>query len=321
MKIFVMSPDSEGHLEPTLNHTLFPYLANCESVEAADVVVVPVSYIPEAEINPALLDLRKPWVMIDFLEYFRAWDEKETHVMGVNDPPLDHYKTEQWCVLDDWISANPPIAYFKRELLLKDRSDWLLPIEWPCSITIPPIVERDEFEARNFELFNCWGLSNHDRAKFHGEIFMKMGENRLHVAASLDQMDYLNQNPHEMGDSRAWATVFIPHFCRIPMNLLIVRQMMAKIACSFPGSGTKCFRHAEAPVGTVMALPYDQFAWGIPWTHGENCIRFHDFDSLVNRIPYLDLYQIYLAGQETIRRYRMKAYARDYVAAEIQRVL
>lgn len=324
MKIFVLSPDINGHVEPTLQWTMFKYLHSCETVEEADVVVIPVSFIPSAEINPRVLELQKPWVMIDFLEYFNLWDEETTHVIGVNDPPVDHYKTDQWNVLHEWVRANPPIVYFKRELLAKDRTETLLPAEWPCSIPIPPLQSQEEFNARAFEVFNCWGLSNYKRAKFHGEIFSGMGEHRLHVASSFEQMDYLSANRHEMGDSRPWATIFTPHFMRISIDLLMVRQTMAKVACSFPGSGTKCFRHTEASVGCIMALPSDPMAWGIPWLHGDNCIRMtadNEFHSLVHDIPNLDLYGIYVRGDEAIRRYQSTRYVNEYMIPNIQKFL
>lgn len=333
MNLFVLSPDAAGQIEPTLQHTLFKHLHSCETLEAADAVVVPISYIPDVEIAPQLLSLEKPVIVVDFLEYFRQWDEKETHVFGVNDPPLEHWMTDPWKKLDDWLRDHPPILYFKRELLEKDRSDTLVPVEWPCQLSVPPTQTREEFEARPFQVFNNWGLSNHFRSEFHGQIFTEAGRLGITVADSWEMMDYFIEHPE---GERHWATIFTHHTRRRPIEEVMRYQLQAKVACSLPGSGTKCFRHGEAPVGCVMALPHDEMAWGIPWEDKVNCLRFFDYDDCpmpeqLVRYGLADdswkpscadsLYDVYVAGQETIRKYRSKDYVRDYMRPLIEKAL
>ena len=62
-------------------------------------------------------------------------------------------------------------------------------------------------------------------------------------------------------------------------------------------------------------------AWAYSWKDSENCIRI-DKDCHITRmagiIRYGDLYDIYVRGQETIRKYEQHRYVRDYVMANIE---
>ncbi len=133
-----------------------------------------------------------------------------------------------------------------------------------------------------------------DEAKFLGNLFPKTNDTTLSF----------------------WMTVFTPYYSRVPITDLLYFQRRAKLSVALPGCGIKCFRHSESPCESIMALPEDRLAWGIPWTHGDNCIRlrpdhlFQDLDAATKRD---DLYQIYKRSQETIARYRGGAYVRDYL--------
>lgn len=327
MNIALLSADAQGQVDGTLMRSLYGPLCT-HSVAQADVVAVPISFYPNEgstayRFNDDLKRLDKPWVMFDFCEYFCQGDLMTHTFGGEEESPIEHYKGDEWRKLHDFVQSNPPIVYFKRELAWEDRTKWLLPVEYPCSLELPPVQSREDFDARPFELFNCWGLSNHMRSWFHGEIFVQAGEMGVTVADSYPTIDHFIKHP----EGRHWATIWTHHTQRRPIEQVMEYQWKAKVACSLPGAGTKCFRHGEAPLGNVMAMPWDDKAWGIGWKHGVNCIRFPDIqnwesvDELSNHIKELDLYEIYLNGQETAAQYQPERYVAEYIRPEIELAL
>lgn len=311
----IASPDLQGQIDGTLMRTLYKPL---QTALGADVVVLAVSYLHSGlQFRAPKLDGR-PWVMVDFCEYFcQAGDT--THLFGVSDEaPIDAYGTEDWTRFSDWVADNPPALYFKRELFEQDRTDTVLPVEYPVSIPIPEPVSRAEFEARPCEVFNCWGLSNHERSRFHGEIFTLAGEFGLTVADSWAMFDHFAQHP----EGRLWATIHTHCTQRIPIDRLINHyQARSRVSCSFPGSGVKCFRHGEACVGSIMAMPRDGMAWSYPWNGGQNCFRFTNPEELASAVQSETSYEIYLECQKNAARYASEQYVADYMVPNIERAL
>jgi hypothetical protein len=322
MKVFILSPDDKGRIDGSiqcnlLNH--FPEIVT--SLDACDLAILPISFFHDYKFSPKVWDIsqqKKPYVFMDWLEYEWLYfkEKNDTHIFGKNTADC-RWLNPNWDALDEWMRNYPPLVYFKRELLSKDASDTVHPIEWPCYLPDMPMQSEDEFNRRPLEVFNNWGFSNPMRPKLHGDVFHAMN-NGIGVISEASQYEgFIRDHPH----ARAWMTVFTPWHSRIPITDLLFYQRRAKLSVSLPGCGVKCFRHSESPCESIMALPEDRLDWGIPWTHGDNCIRLrpdHLFEDLDTATKIPDLYQIYKRSQETIARYRGPTYVRDYLLPIIE---
>ena len=320
MKFHIMSAEAGNQINGSVGRDIIMRLPKASMVDC-DVVLVPISYFPDFKFNRNLLGVSKPWVMMDFLEYFNHHEDAgKTNLIGRDITAT--YNSTEWDLLHAWVKENPPCMYFKRELFDDDIPN-VEPIEWPCYVDIPPTQTKDQFYARPFEVFNCWGYSHNDRKRLHGDIFSKSCDHHIHVASSFNHMDYLFAHREEMANSRPWATIFTPHFERIHITELLERQQMARVSVSMPGAGVKCFRSTEAPVGCVPAIRDDGAIWSIPWNY-DNSIYLpigDEFRYLESSLNPEALYNRYVNAQETIRQYQPEPYIKNQIIAKIEAVL
>jgi hypothetical protein len=121
----------------------------------------------------------------------------------------------------------------------------------------------------------------------------------------------------------SWLSVQTPAHLRKPMKEIFKYQSMAKIALSFYGAGRKCFRHAEAPENCIMAHQRNDLAWSYPWDDSNSILleEPHEVTELVYALKEANLYDLYVASQENIDRYRIENYLPNWVMANIKRVL
>lgn len=314
MRFYIQSFDQTWDVNPTIGESILKHLPCVDAIGLADAVIVVVCYKPNYRFHPQLMGITKPIVLLDFTEY--GWDAGDkNNVLGTGmTQQFGHLAGEEWGKLDDWVGSIYPLVHFKRELFAKDKSDRLLPIEFPCMRAARPIQTKEEFDARSLEVFNCWGLSHPIRQKLHGDIFRNAHDCGINVIDSWAQDDHF--------EGRSWATIHSPHYDRKPIEYVMQWNHKAKISVSLPGAGIKCFRSAESPVGSIMALQGDDLAWSIPWEHGVNCLRLETEDSFGSllRHGWKDdyLFDIYRVSQETIAKYRAEAYTREYVLPAIK---
>lgn len=319
MKVFIQSPDASLRIDGTVQKFLLDFFPErVAAQEQADVVLVPISLFADYQFNDKLDRIHKPWVMIDYLEYeWCASAEPDTHLLGQNTRSCKWLQSPDWFKLCDWSAAHPPLAYFKRELRAKDRTETVLPVEFPCFNPAPPLQSRQEFDDRPLEVFFSWGYSHPARANLHADIFRGMATHGLEIISEWDQ------RPPD-GSRGTWASIYSPWYARKPIETVLEWQQKAKLSVSLPGAGVKCFRSSESPVGSIMALQMDNLAWSFPWNDNENCIRllpkdeFRELQFAANR---RDLYEIYLASQENIDRYRSARYVSEYILPSIGRLI
>lgn len=313
---YVQSFDAQWDVNPTVGETILRNLPTTNAMGRANAVIVVVCYKANYRFSPQLLAIKKPILLMDFCEY--GWDAGyKNNVLGTGmTRQFGHIADDEWARLDEWVHGNPPLLHFKRELFEPGKQPNLLPIEFPCVVPASPIQSREEFRARPIEVFNCWGLSHPCRQRLHGAIFANAHENGINVMDS-----WPSEGRYE---KRNWITIHSPHYARVPLEKVMEYNRSSKISVSLPGAGMKCFRSAEAPVGSIMALVDDKLAWSFPWVHGENCIRLTSdllFQSLESATHRDDLYEIYLRSQETIDRYRSRRYAQEYLLPLIEQAL
>lgn len=279
------------------------------------------------EFNPELEQIKGPWVLFDFIEYGWDWDQKETHLFGVNtDSKFSRHFTEpDWDLFCEWVLEHPPLIYFKRELLEKDvcyiGPSKVLPIEYPCFNPIPEPQSFEDFCARPLDVSYLWGESHPDRVELHIEMYRKQDEYGYHL---LDNAMHIEGcfNDVPAGQRKVWLSQKVPHYARYAMEDILMIGMASKISVSMPGAGVKCFRHSESPINSVMAKMPDRLAWSYPWVLGVNCTEINPFyvlwkKTLQNRL----LYTIYQNGVDNCRNYHIDNYIPNYVLDEIKSAL
>lgn len=318
-KCYILSPDSAGKIDGTVTTQLLDFLPNKVSTEsAADVVIVVLAYMPDFHFNFQLLDIKKPVVLFNYLEFGWSWNRADSNLLGAgNLTKCGHLNNEEWATLDNWVRYQPPRLEFQRELFQRDVTPARLPVEWLCYLPASPAQDKESFDARPFDVLNVWGLSNPVRPRLHGNIFIGSQQYGYNV------IDAWGMDQSVQG--RTWVTIFTPWQSRQHINELMRWQRRAKLSVSLPGCGWKCFRHSESIVDCVMALPYDPgLAWTYPFEHGVNCIRLNpdnmlaDLDTATKRT---DLHEIYLRGLETADKYRSERYVAEYILPKIAAVL
>lgn len=317
----IFSPDKNGQIDGTVKRIL-------DQIQT-DKVLVPITRLNDYVFNERLYDL-KEWILVDYFEYgANHWDRKETHFWGKNTEDFSYVpKTEEWEKFDTFCRYNPPTKILKRELLKEDVADNVFPVEYPSFYVVPDPQTKEEYEKRPIEVFHFWGHSHEIRRAFHGGCFILAAQTGIGV---VDNIDYIERSLGEY--KRLWVTVNTPHFARRPMEQIYAINGMSKLSVSLEGAGVKCFRHAEASLNSLMVMREDNLAWSYSWAHGLNCLRlFNDSDSIdelrwveydsykIAKSVYLeiqhepeDLYDIYVNGIQTAKKYQLDNYINNYL--------
>lgn len=323
----IVSPDKKG----TLDH---PTLRILQEINI-DVPIVPVNMFSGYDFNEDLYKLDK-WVLVDMAEYgANQWQRNETHIWGVNSENYKQCDTDEWRKFDNFIKEKPPIVYFKRELLKKDLTGNIYPIDFAAFFATPPIQTEQEFNNRLLELFNSWGYSHELRRAIHGYIFVHATTSGIEVVDNFPSIE--KQISERNGNKRTWATIFTPYWQRQEMQTVFHYQGMSKLSLSLAGAGAKCFRHSEASLNSVMVMEDNDIAWSYDWVDGFNCIKFpkaKDFEEIKGlkgqyrvieaieaALKRNDLYEIYKNGVATCEKYRLDLYAKNYLEPIIKKYL
>lgn len=258
-------------------------------------------------------ELRKldKWVLADLAEMGWDVDIKDTHLFGVNSYKFPQYENPEYKKFDDWVTEKPPLVYFKRELLAIDCVDNLHPIDYPCYTDIPEPQTREEFNRRIFNVFHYWGRSSEDRVFVHCDFWRRSS---INGASICDNIYYINGFASFEENPNKWISVHIPHYSRIPIEEILKVNGNSKLSLSLKGSGYKCFRSSESPVNSIMVMEDAGIKFAYDWVHGENCIMFKSDESPIDAIEQAlgrsDLYNIYLKGVETVKKYHVDNYSR-----------
>lgn len=309
-KLYIHSADISGNSDGTVTRQILEHLPNkAGSVAEADVIIVPVSYMHNFQFDQRLYNVPAHKIcVLDFLEFGWNWGDRDSRMGYGLMAQCGHLNTPEYAKLDQWIKDSPPRLTLKRELLKAHVSESMQPIEFLCMTPAGKLQERAQFDARPFDLFNCFGLSNPLRFQLHAEIFAGAHDHGYNVVDKWSMEQHL--------EKRNFVSIFTPWQVRKHIKEVMRWQRRAKISISLPGAGVKCFRSGESPVDSIMALPHDLMAWGIPWNDGENCIRIrpdHMLADLLDALASFSLYDIYRASQDTIDRYRSGRYVNEYL--------
>lgn len=276
--------------------------------------------------NEDVLSLKgKPYIVVDYIENGWNWNREETLIVGQNCNRFPDVCQRGWDVLNDFIKENPPVLYFKRELLQSDITDTLLPIEYVNLQPIFPAQTKEQFESRPISVFTYWGRSSDSRLMVHGEFWKNAARKGYSVC---DNIYYLNAfMEDEKSQPNKWVTMNIPHYSRVDMKHIMEINAVSKLSLSMPGAGVKCFRNCgESLCNSVMVMPEDNLAWSLPFVHGINCIQFPIYDNpmgiepewpvikgIEDALKNPNLYDIYLQGLEAAKWYQIDNYIKNYI--------
>lgn len=313
MKYMVTVPDVDGRSDGLAFNML-------QRVDV-DVPIILVSRVEDMKLNESLLKL-KDYVLIDYVENGWDWSMDYGHQWGQNtDKFPEVFRSDDWKRFDEFVAKNPPIITFQRELLQEDVTDKLIPIVYPCMLQPVPIQSKEEFDRRMLNVFFNWGLSNERRKWLHAKIWRKSSN---YGYAVCDNIYYLKGFLENENNPNKWFTANTPHYCRLPVEEIMMLNGISKISISLPGAGRNCFRHSESPLNSVMLMNDDDLAWHKEdWVHNENCLKAEEGDEIRVAIDALNnpnLYDIYRNGVETLDKFRVDRYCKEYIEAKINNV-
>jgi hypothetical protein len=277
--------------------------------------IVLVSRADDFKFNDSLLSLSgTPYVLCDVTEY--GWnvdiEKTGTHIWGENTQQFDFLQTDEWAKFDEWVASNPPLVTFKREILKRDVSDKLLPIEYPRMVeTDYPVDTKEVFNARPINAFQYWGRSNENRLRIHGEIWLHAYKKGFSVC---DNIYFYNDFMHnERGEK--WVTLWMPHWSRVPITELLKINGFSKLSLSWPGAGFKCFRTGEAGINSTLTMHKNNYAWAYDFTE-ENSILVDygkEIEGIEEALKREDLYEVYRNGIENCNKYKLSRYIKEYI--------
>ena len=321
MKLHVLSPAADGWIDPPTD-SLFRQLPNKSELAAADAVLVPISFKHDFKFDERLGDKLngKKWVLSDWSEFGWQWDQQQGFLWGrdrIEHPAFrDHAEYQKF---DQFVRDNPPVLTFQRELLEKDRTDKLLPIEYLSWLPEHGNDTKDDFLKRPLEVSYYWGRSSEWRVQMQGDIFAEAAARGFDV---LTQFDHVDKAIQDNANSKKWLAVFTPHYSRIRVEDIQYIVRKSKVTIIMPGAGIKTFRHGEHCGDAIMALRNDRLAWAYPWTAVQNCLNAEFAWTIWSDLQDQDrLYDIYVAAMENARNYRPAEYLRRWVNGNIERVL
>ena len=334
MRFFLKSPDQRGHIDPPVAH-LLRHLPLADKIQDADVVIVPITRIDQFRFDQSLYGVVKPWVLVDFGEWLWDWDQKQSYIWGQD--ALHHpwyQQNDAWSLFDRFVCEHPPKMIWHRELLKQHVTPTVQPIEWLCYHTPERPQSKDEFYGRPMEWLHSWGRSHEARVLFHAKTFEYSSHLGYDAVGSWDHLDEYVKRQMKFA-----AAIHVPDTKRVDISTVLHWQRQAKVSMSFNGCGVCCFRHAESPVNSIMAIQANGKAWTYPWIDGENCLEM-DFgvgsecltrefanrgdvymDQLDNFLQRDDLHEVYARGLENCARYRPFQFFHNHFIPTIARFL
>jgi len=265
--------------------------------------------------NDELLKLDK-YVLIDYSEYDWNWDlaASGTHIWGRNTANFPQFAdSEHYQRFDDFVATHPPLITFKRELLKRDVSETLVPIDYPCWFRVTPPQSKEDFMRREIVGLFFWGRSHEARVKLHAEIWRQASARGYSVCDNLFHFE--NFFMEERGEK--WVSLWQPHYGRVEIQRILGINEMSLTSLALPGAGVKTFRHVESSFSSAMVKYKDELAWAYPWVGGENCIEClegNEIDTVYTAIADKEkLYEIYKNGVANCAKYETINYINNYI--------
>lgn len=328
MKLFIQSPDARGTIDPPVHKILRQIPGIVESAHEADIVLVPITRLPDFKFNPEIHRMHKPWVLVDFVELGWEWDQRQSHFWGQNSDDFKCFDSnrKEWGEFDCFVGTCPPDLVLMRELLKKDVSERVQPIDYLCYGFIPPPQRKEQFDARPIQILNYWGRSSEHRMDLHGKFFQRARTALWGGYEVVTQFDHIRPALQNLKGAKLIASIHTPWYARTLMELIFSYQELAKVSVAMPGDGVKTFRDAEASINAVMAKPADNLARAYPWDDSNSLVLpFAGVGDPASKIweesHLLALYDIYVAGIQNACRYTPDHYVKNHILPKLEAIL
>ena len=291
--------------------------------------IVMVNWAENFVFNDDLLSI-KDYILVCYCEYGYDWDlvKSGTHTWGNNSEKFPRYYTGDWVKFDDWVKGNPPKIVFKRELLQRDRTETMHPIDYTTDLEPIPIQTEAEFNSRPVSACYYFGRSHESRLILHSNLWKgatKYGysvcDNPFQVWG-VPEMGLGKFLDNERG--KLYISMHLPHWFRLPIRNILQINALAKIGIVPFGAGQKTFRAAEVSQVSIPLMWHDELAWGADWINGFNCFKCEPGEEveMIEELtkPENDLYPVYLEAVRTWGQYRTENYLK-YIEQKIKEVL
>ncbi len=327
MKYFIRHPDASGRFDPPGVDCIRQTPGRVEKEEEADVIFVPVARFDGFRFDDKLNDIKKPWVLFDWAEF--GWDDPGTtsYIWGGNGRTAHAaFRDEEWVKFDQFVFNHPPLLTFQRELLAKDRTDRVLPLDYLNWLPEAGNDTKEDFLKRPIEVEFDWGRSHEGRMYLHGSIFENAGGLSYDVVSEFCHLEHVLRG----GSKRVWLSVHTPWFARLDVRQLqgIVRRSMITVV--LPGAGSKTFRQGERCSDAIMAMPKHELASAYPWDATNSIVlpkiknvinAVEAVGQLANELMRTDLYELYGNAMANALNYRPENYCRRHIAGNVEKYL
>lgn len=321
MKLYFTSFSQDGSMDGCVRHQVANQFEHAEPQDC-DYVGLVITYTDSWKFNRDEYESlkHKPFVIFDYTEY--GWEHTSVnHFYGYNTNEFSFkFNNTEYLALDEAIKNANVKCYFKRELPKGASSPFnTFPAEYPCILPQEDPVSFESYNARAIAIFFNWGWSNPSRPNLHGALYSMAHELGYTIVSHRDLLAGM-QSDHP--GAFLVLSQFIPHYARMGMDEILHLQRSSKISVSLNGCGVKCFRNAESPINSVMAIQENSLEWTSEWNETNSIIlpnkengMIDERESIKKMISILkqpeELYQKYLAGVENNRIYQAANYANE----------
>jgi len=245
------------------------------SLDECDIIfIVPVFHSKEYFLNTELaarIDRsKKPIAFFDYNELGWWVNDLYDHIFGINTIQGTQFGENELLVpyeyLSEWMRsmflAKRVVAYFKRELHKTTREKYpdknIYPIDWVNHIVWDTIDTEQEYNARPIEILFIFGQSHPQRMSFVSSVISFAQVYEWGICTDPSDIEHI--------PGKKVAMFHRGHWNRLSQQEMYNLQSQAKITVSMPGYGVKCFRDAEAPVNSLLAIMKTDIVRMIDWS-------------------------------------------------------
>lgn len=306
-----------------------------EDIGEAELIILCTTWTDDFDFNADLasrVSATARVVVFDFWE-FGAETLPSMKVLGTGRCSYDNWAA--YVPLENWIRSleTRVVLHLVRELVKGEATDCIRPIEYANTESViqavPEVVPLDAYITRPIDILLIFGDSNPCRFELMGSLIERGTRQgwRTNLCLNVNTLSKLLPGfPTMVLLYQRWND-------RLPIEQVYHLQSQSKITVSLSGNGFKCFRHAEAPFGSLMALQDNPLEWSVPWVNGEDCIVLpnHIGTNRINAAGASDmlfnllhapakLYPLYVAAQLKAKHYLGSQYA-AYIHESITKAL
>ena len=326
MRYAIVHPDITGRYDPPGVDCIRQTPGRVEDEKDADVVFIPVTRFDEFRFEPKLNDIVKPWVLFDWCEFGWQNTMETSYLWGKDRLTHPSFQNEEWEQFDKFVRDNPPLVVFQRELLERDVSDKVKPLDYLNWLPEAGNDDRDGFLKRPLDISYNFGRSHEGRMWFHGAVFQQAGAFGYHV---ISEFSHLEKGLGE--DGPKWLSVHSPHFARLDVREVQKINRRALVNVILPGAGRRTFRLSECAGDAIMALPKHELAQAYPWDRS-NSLMLPPLKSIESANGYIKiisdalmdrdgLYDTYCRAMDNALNFRPENYSRRWIGKSVERAI